>query len=167
VSILFLLGVFLDYWLGYVLLIRPLLARTSVIVFDRYFHDVLADPLRYRYGGPMWIPEFLSRFVCPPNLLFIVLDANEETILSRKREVPTAELRQQRDCYQRLGIRLMGAAPIRTDQGVEQTVDQASRLVVEHLARRFQRRLARWLALGSLRGLEPESGDQARYVCRG
>jgi hypothetical protein len=38
----------LDYWLGYWLVLRPMLARTGLIVFDRYFDDVLIDPKRYR-----------------------------------------------------------------------------------------------------------------------
>ena len=47
-----LLGLFADYWLGYLVLTRPLVARSGLVVFDRYFHDILIDSRRYRYGGP-------------------------------------------------------------------------------------------------------------------
>jgi hypothetical protein len=73
---------------------------SGLIMFDRYFQDLLVDPIRYRYGGPMWLPRLLNAFVPPPDLLLLVLDAAEEVILSRKRELPPVELRRQRASYQ-------------------------------------------------------------------
>src|SRR5205807_9378399 len=78
----------LDYWLGYLLMIRPMLVRTRLVVFDRYFHDMLVDPRRYRYGGPTWLLEKVSGWVRPKDAIFIILDADDEVILSRKSEVP-------------------------------------------------------------------------------
>ena len=78
-----------DYWFGYLVFTRPLFARSGLIVFDRYFHHLLVDPIRYLYGGPMWLPRFLARFVTPPELLFLFLDAREEVILSRETRGPT------------------------------------------------------------------------------
>ncbi|PYV70462.1 MAG: hypothetical protein DMG97_19215, partial [Acidobacteria bacterium] len=49
----------LDYWLGYWFVIRPVLARSGLVVFDRYFDDVLIDAKRYRYGGPLWLARML------------------------------------------------------------------------------------------------------------
>ena len=37
-----------DYWLGYWLWIRPKLVRSTLVVSNRYFDDVLVDPRRYR-----------------------------------------------------------------------------------------------------------------------
>ncbi|MBZ5671994.1 MAG: hypothetical protein LAO04_19990 [Acidobacteriia bacterium] len=145
-SIVVLLGIFLDYWLGYVFVLRPFLVRAGLVIFDRYFQDLLVDPLRYRYGGPMWLAKLLSRFVPPPDLLFLVLDAEDEVILSRKREVPPEELRRQREGYQQFTRGVERATLIKTDQGIEPTVAAATRFIVEYLTQRFQRRHARWLA---------------------
>ena len=144
-SVAALLVVFLDYWLGYLLVLRPLLARSGLIVFDRYFQDLLVDPLRYRYGGPTWFARLLSRFVPPPDLVFLVLDAEEEVILSRKREVPREELRRQRASYRQLTVDPRGTL-IRTDRGTEMTYEEACRFIVENMVERFQRQHARWLA---------------------
>jgi thymidylate kinase len=38
----------LDYSLGYWVVIRPLLTRSHLVIFDRYYDDVLIDPTRYR-----------------------------------------------------------------------------------------------------------------------
>ncbi len=135
-----------DYWLGYCLVIKPLLARGGMVVFDRYFHDLLVDPLRYRDSAPTWLPKFLCRLVTPPELLFLILDAADEVILSRKQEVPPKELRRQRAAYVRLSDNLPNALLINNCFGFNRTVSNASRAVVEHLARRFQRRHASWLA---------------------
>jgi thymidylate kinase len=138
--------IFLDYWLGYLLVLRPFLTRSGLILFDRYFPDLLVDPLRYRYGGPMWLPKFLSRFVPLPDLLLVLLDPQSEVILSRKREVALEELRRQQASYRLFAEQNEKARLIEVDQGVERTVGEASRCVVEHLAGRFERCNSRWLA---------------------
>jgi hypothetical protein len=114
-------------------------------MFDRYFQDLLVDPLRYRYGGPTWFARLLNRFVPPPDLIFLVLDAEEEVILSRKREVPREELRRQRASYRQLTVDPR-ATLIRTDRGTEMTYEEACRFIVENMVERFQRQHARWLA---------------------
>jgi hypothetical protein len=116
------------------------------VIFDRYYHDLLIDPLRYRYGGPVGLAKFLGRLVPPPDLLFLVLDADDEVILSRKREVPLDELRRQRESYQGFTKGVKRATLVKTDRGIERTVEEASRFVVECLAQRFKCRNARWLA---------------------
>jgi thymidylate kinase len=138
--------IFLDCWLGYLLVLRPFLARSGLILFDRYFPDLWVDPLRYRYGGPMWLPKFLSRLVPLPDLLLVLLDPQSEVILSRKSEVPLEELRRQQAGYRQFAEQNEKARLIKVDQGVEKMVGQASRFVIEHLAGRFERCNSGWLA---------------------
>jgi len=134
-----------DYWLGYALLVRPLLARSGLVVFDRYFHDLLVDPRRYRYAGPMWLARLFSRIIPGPDLL-LLLDAQERVILSRKREVVIDELRRQREAYHNLTDSLDGGVLIDADRELDTTLAAASRAIVEFLGRRFRRRHGAWLA---------------------
>jgi len=145
-SMVALFGVLLDYWLGFAFVLRPFLVRSGLIVFDRYYHDLLIDPIRYRYGGPMWLAKLLGRFIPPPDLLFLVLDAGDEVILSRKREVLPEELRRQRESYHQFTLGAKRATLVNTERGIERTADEATRFIVEFLSQRFQRRNARWLA---------------------
>ena len=145
-SIVVLFGLFLDYWLGFIFILRPILTRAGLVVFDRYYHDLLIDPLRYRYGGPMSLAKFLGRLVPAPDLLFLV-DAEDDIILSRKREVPPEELRRQRQAYRQFTLGDRRATLVKTDRGIERTLGEANRFVVEFLSQRFQRHHARWLAL--------------------
>lgn len=88
----------MDYVFGWNFLIRPLTRRSTIIVFDRYFHDIVIDPKRFRYGGPMWLVRLISKVVPQPDLIF-VLDAPTTVLQSRKTEVPPAETERQRLQY--------------------------------------------------------------------
>lgn len=135
-----LLAILLDYILGYIFILRPFLARAGLVIFDRYYDDLLVDPLRYRYGGPMWLARLLRHFIPPPDLLFLVLDADEKVILARKQEVPPEELSRQRESYRLFTQESQHATLIRTDVGIEQTANEACRFIVDYLVQRFQRR---------------------------
>jgi len=130
---------FLDFWLGYLFVILPLLTRSGLVLFDRYFPDLLIDPLRYRYGGPMWLPKFLSRLVPRPDLVFVLTETQSEAILSRKREVVLEEVHRQQEGYRQLAEQIGKARLIKTDQGIERTAREASRFVVECMVQRSER----------------------------
>jgi thymidylate kinase len=135
----------LDYWLGYWLVIRPLLARSGLVVFDRYFDDVLIDPKRYRYGGPLWLARILQRVIPKPDLV-LVLDASEKVLLSRKQEVAPEELRRQRQLYSRCVKGATGTRVISAADSVSHVVAEAATAVIEQLSRRFERQHRRWMA---------------------
>ena len=142
------LVIVINNWLAYGLMIRPFLARSGLVIFDRYFQDMMVDPLRYRYSGPMWLVRFLSRLVPPSDPIFLILDADDEVILSRKNEVGVAEIERQRASYQQLARILDRATLVKTNQPLGQTVAEASTFVIEHLAWRFRSRYSRfWLGL--------------------
>jgi thymidylate kinase len=138
ISTVRLLGVMLDYWIGYFTQIRGRLVRSGLIVFDRYYHDILVDSLRYRYGGSKWFLRAL-RFALPPwRVFFLILDADEQIVYSRKQELTLSEIQYQRAAYRELSTQLPSALLIRTDTGLEMCRDQALRGIVEHLGRRFR-----------------------------
>jgi thymidylate kinase len=107
-SFLKLLYLLLDCSLGYLLRVRPRLACSSLVLFDRYFPDLLADPLRYRHGGPTALTRLVSRLVPRPDLT-LVLDVPIERLRERKREVSLAEARRQRAAYRTLAAELPNA----------------------------------------------------------
>jgi thymidylate kinase len=72
-----------------------------LIIFDRYYHDILVDPRRYRYGAPMWLARWFARLVPTPDL-WIVLDAPADVIHLRKQEVSLAETARQCQAFRRL-----------------------------------------------------------------
>jgi thymidylate kinase len=138
----------LDYWAGYWLLVRPSTVRTGAVVFDRYFDDMLVDPLRYRYGGPLWLLRFLGCFVPRPDLIF-VLDAPEETILSRKQEITAAEVTRQRQLYLECARRNSCARIIDATRSITEISNDVTSAVIEFLSQRVDREHADWIETGA------------------
>lgn len=135
----------LDYWFGYWLVIRPLLARAGFVLFDRYFDDVLIDPKRYRYGGPLWLARMLRPLIPKPDLI-LVLDATEEAVLSRKQEIDPAEVQRQRQLYARCIDRTSSTRVINATGSISQVTVEAVTTVIEYLSERFERQQRRGLA---------------------
>ena len=145
VSTLKLVAYVLDYAVGYWMLIRPLAARSGLVVFDRYYQDLLADPRRFRYSGSAWLVRVLSRIVPCPDFV-LLLDAPPAVTLARKREVAPAEAHRQRRSYLGLVKAFPAASIVDAAQDASQVRDQATRIVVRHLAQRFRIQHGRWIA---------------------
>jgi thymidylate kinase len=90
----------MQYNLGWLANIVPLNKRTLVI-FDRYYDDLLVDPRRYRYGGNFQLAKFVGRLIPKPDIYFI-LTANAEIIYKRKQEIPFEVLENQITKYKNL-----------------------------------------------------------------
>ena len=151
-SLAHLAGHFADYQIGFVLRIRPLLAQTGLVLFDRYFYDLTADPKRYRYSGPARIPEILSRSIARPDLA-LVLDAPEEILLRRKAETTAREMRLARERYRRLADHEF-ARRIDASQAPEAVALEACNAVVAALRSRFASRYGRWLRPSAAKEVE-------------
>ena len=96
----------LNWWIGWFRFLRRQ-AKCGLLIFDRYHADLIVDPRRYRYGGPMWLARLVSQCLPQPDIVFY-LDAPPEILLSRKNEVPEAALEKSRAAY----LRLAGESPI-------------------------------------------------------
>ena len=87
---------FLDFWLGYFFRLRPLVQRGTVVIYERYFYDLLLDPRRYRMCSCPILARTLASLVPRPDWIFI-LNADADVVISRKKELPRAEIvRQQK-----------------------------------------------------------------------
>ncbi len=142
VSLIRLAGVFLDYHLGHQRLIAPALERGGLVIFDRYYHDILVDSKRYRYGGPQWLLPLMKTLLPHRKVFFVVLDAEEKVILSRKQEVSPEELRLQRRKYASLS-QTLPCLHVRTDNGIEQTLREVLIGIGLHLTHSFDEKLQR------------------------
>ncbi|WP_298782531.1 hypothetical protein [uncultured Polaribacter sp.] len=96
-----LLYFFVQYNFGWLKNILPLKISSTLIIFDRYFDDLIVDNKRYRYGGGVTIASFFRRFIKKPSLYF-VLTAEPEIIFKRKQEVTFEELKRQINGYRAL-----------------------------------------------------------------
>ncbi|MDH3069549.1 hypothetical protein QET40_10560 [Akkermansia sp. N21169] len=77
----------LDYVLGYFVKVKSVTRITRLVIFDRYFTDIICDSRRSRiYLPPKYLYWFGKLFI--PSLDYnILLTANSDVILARKREL--------------------------------------------------------------------------------
>ncbi len=141
ISLLKLLYYLIDYNLGYWFKIRPLLVKSTLVLFDRYFDDILVDPKRYRYGGPMWAVRWIRKLIPRPDLVFI-LDVPEEEILKRKQEVSPQEVSRQREAYRNLALELPNAFIINGSLPPDQVAKQVRDIILDYLNERYLSRRA-------------------------
>ena len=86
-SLLRLLYYSIDYIIGYFLKVKTITRITRLVIFDRYFTDIICDSRRSRiYLSPKFLYLWKKCFI--PSLDYnILLTADTDTILSRKKEL--------------------------------------------------------------------------------
>lgn len=87
----------IDYIIGYFLKIKTVTRITRVVVFDRYFTDIICDSRRSRiYLSTKFLYAWKRLFI--PSLNYnILLTASSSTILARKRELDEEGIRTIND----------------------------------------------------------------------
>jgi thymidylate kinase len=127
VSVLKLAWLAANWWLAWWRDLRRS-SRRGVVLFDRYHADLLVDPRRYRYGGPMSLAR-LASFLMPRPDVVIYLDAPAEVLLARKQEVPLEALERGRAAYLALAARDGGIRVIDASRPLEVVLDEVAALI--------------------------------------
>lgn len=109
-------------------------------VWDRYYHDMLADPRRYRMGAPAWLVRLFGHLIPKPDL-FLILDVQPEVARARKTEVSEAESQRQFHAYRALAEELPNAVLIDANGSPEDVASACERAVVEAMAYRLAQRM--------------------------
>jgi thymidylate kinase len=142
-SVAKLLFLWVDYVLGYYLRVRPRLLRSTLVVFDRYYHDMLIDARRFRYGGPGWLARLVATLIPMPDMI-LFLDAPADVLQARKREVSAEESARQAEAYRVIanstvlrgrGVLVNAARPL--DKVVGECADRTLAYLESRTARRL------------------------------
>jgi thymidylate kinase len=138
-SILKLLYFLFIYIKGYYLKIYPLKIKSTLVIFDRYFHDQIADPRRYRHGtSTVWIK--LAGILIPKPDLWLLLAAPADVIQTRKSEVSPEETVRQLKSYKALFGTLKNAHVINANQSPEKVIYDAEQVIINYLGKRTAKR---------------------------
>lgn len=87
----------IDYIIGYFVKVKSVTRITRVVIFDRYFTDIICDSRRSRiYLGRKFL-YWWKRLLIPSLDYNILLTASSETILTRKRELDEEGIRAIND----------------------------------------------------------------------
>jgi thymidylate kinase len=128
--------------LGYLLTIYPRLARSTLVLFDRYYEDLLVYPRSYRYGGPLWLARFVGRLIPRPHLVFL-LDAPPEVIQARKQELTFEQTAYEREAYLNVVQGLPNAHVVDASKPIDAVVNEIEGVILDHMADRTATNLER------------------------
>jgi len=109
------------------------------VLNDRHFVDILVDPKRYRYGGPLWLTRLIWHLIPKPDLI-ILLDAPPEVLRARKQEISYEEIARQRGVYLSMVRTMQNGRVVDASQSFEHVAGQVSDIILQHLAMRIARR---------------------------
>ena len=129
-SIIRLFYYWLDYIIGFYLLVGKDIIRGRFSVFDRYSYDYLVDPARIRLNLPFWIRNMFVKFMPHPKIVFY-LDAPPEVIYKRKQELSLDEIYRQNKIFKNLTSSHQRFVVLDSNRSVEQSVNEATRLILE------------------------------------
>lgn len=108
-SILKLIFWLFSYYVFYIL--NLINGKKEIFFFDRYVHDIIVDPLRYRINlNRKTILFLLNLFPIPDFWCFMTGDANQ--IWSRKKEVKFEILKTQLSKYKKLKVKFKNSLSI-------------------------------------------------------
>ncbi|MBC7983907.1 MAG: hypothetical protein H7Y02_08640 [Candidatus Obscuribacterales bacterium] len=144
-----------DYAFGYWYQLRPLLVRSTLVIFDRYYEDLQVEPSRSRPDAQKALLHAMHRFVPKPDL-YVVLDTPTDAPLAINRELEIAESVRHHTAYLALasGRRLVA---VDATHSVQRTAASIAMAITEcaakrtaiymekFLAPRVNPRAARWL----------------------
>jgi thymidylate kinase len=132
-----------DYAIGYWLRVRPLLVRSTLVLFDRYYPDLLIDPRRFRYKGPRWLARLVGALIPMPDLL-IILDAPAEVLRARKQEVSAEETARQVEAYREFAGSHAArgrAVLVNADRALDEVIHACAEEALTRMAKRTAQRL--------------------------
>jgi thymidylate kinase len=106
-SIAKVLYLWIDYLLGWLVLVRPALRRGATVVIERGWWDLAVDQARYRLNAPPRLLHWLGRMLPRPDRT-LILSGDADVIRRRKPELSSTELERQLAAWKALP-----AAPLR------------------------------------------------------
>jgi thymidylate kinase len=111
------------YWLIIYRFYFYLFANNSkqLIIFDRYAHDLMIDPIRYKFNPPNRVTKFILNLFPNPTH-WIVLNAPIKVLEKRKKELPTKELKKQIRTYLNFAKQRKNSIVINTNNSVQSSL---------------------------------------------
>jgi thymidylate kinase len=127
-----------QYNIGFIK-VKLKLIKSTLVVFDRYFQDILVDKKRFRYGAPNCFAKMVN-FIIPKPKLYFLLDAPSKIIHERKKELTLDELEKQRNQYLSLFNKSNDYFVVDAKNNPEQISKEIKITIFNHLENRLIKR---------------------------
>ena len=117
-----------DFILGYWFIIYPKKIKSSLIIGERYFPDILVHPERYGFNVPRWLMRASSILVPQPDIIFL-LTGDPDEIHARKQELTVEQIGNQLAHYADELTNWKTHALIDTSSGANHVIDE----IISHI----------------------------------
>lgn len=135
-------GRFFYYWLDFVFghwfVTYPIIARTGLVIGERYFPDVLVTPSRYGFTVPLPIMRVAAWLVPSPDLV-ILLKGDPEDVHLRKPELRPVEIAALNQRYEQEICRWGGHQIVATEKDAAAVAAEVANLILERRAAKTAR----------------------------
>jgi thymidylate kinase len=129
-----------DYWVSWITIVYPAKIRSTLIVFDRYYHDMLVDTIRYRLPSGFATVGIATMLIPEPDL-WLILYAPPTLLVERKGEITQEAAQKLVAEYTKLGSQLPNAHMLNTACDVKETMSDATRLIMDFMVQRTSARM--------------------------
>ena len=127
-----------DYIFGYWYKVYPVLVKKSSIwIFDRYYHDYIIDPKRTRVSLPSIVLKTVGVFIPKPDLV-LCLGAKPEAIHSRKPELTLVEVEKHVLSLKSLCDSQSNAFWVDTGGDIDSSFNSAVELIIKKMGARYK-----------------------------
>ena len=130
----------IDYILGYYKLVKGKLFRRNIVIFDRYYTDVICDSRRSRIFLNYKFLYWFGKVFIPRLDYNILLTARTETILGRKQELTREGIEMINDKIDYLATK-KGYKKVMNEGTAEEAVTEIFEWVFEEQHKRNLKRL--------------------------
>lgn len=130
---------YIDWLAGYILRLRPNKVRSTLVLCDRTFDDLLVDPTRYRVQASGILCALLRRLLPTPDLI-LVLTGTPEVLHRRKSELSVPEVARQQASLARMATNDRRMVVVEVDGPAEEVASSATEIILQTLASRCKRR---------------------------
>jgi len=127
----------LDYILGYFIRIRPKLVHRELVIFDRYFYDMIADPGRSRISLPFRLLKLCSYFIPSPKSSFFIY-AKPKNILERKQELTKEKVSVLNERYIKVTRCNKNFVTINNNEDPEKAVKEIVETIIQRRVNRIK-----------------------------
>ena len=103
--------------------------KKQLIIFDRYAHDILIDPIRYNFNLSKKITKKILNYFPEPDL-WIILNAGSYTAYNRKKEISLKETVRQSREYLKFAKNRKNSIVINTSKNLKKSVTILTKTII-------------------------------------
>jgi len=131
---------FFYYIFDYIIGIKKYISswsRGGLVIFDRYYHDLIIYPERFGFYVPHKIVKWFNKIIIQPDVIFY-LSADYQTLYDRKKEISVDEIIRQQNEYRKLSDMNKNIYCVDTGQSENETMYNIEKICLQYMAKRYQ-----------------------------